>query len=255
MSQPAELSLAELRTRIRIVLAEPRLPANIGAAARAMKNFGLADLWLIQPPQDRDGQGLALAHGAEDVYENAHRVYALEEALDGVQVVIGTTARLGGGWRADPLTPREAAPFILSRATANTVAILFGSEDRGLSNREVDYCQALISIPTDSAHRSLNLAQAVLLIGYELFVAARPQGEADLELAPAKHVDAFLSDFADALTRINFLRPGNPDYWMMSFRRLFGRTGLTTPEVNLLRGVVRQMRWAAGQAGLTARDE
>lgn len=254
MNQPANPSPAELRARVRIVLAEPRLPANIGAAARAMKNFGLADLWLIQPPQDRDGQGLALAHGAEDIYQNAHCVYTLEEALDDVQVVIGTTARLGGGWRADPFTPREAAPFILSRATNNRVAILFGSEDRGLSNREVDYCQALISIPTDSAHRSLNLAQAVLLIGYELFIAARPQADEDLELAPAKHIDAFLTDFADALTRINFLRPGNPDYWMMSFRRLFGRTGLTNPEVNLLRGVVRQIRWAAGQANLNPRE-
>ncbi|RJO70324.1 MAG: RNA methyltransferase [Myxococcales bacterium] len=238
--------LESVENLISIVLVEPLFPMNIGAVCRAMKNFGLFDLRLVHPPLDRKNEAMKMAHGATEILENARKVFTLDEALDDVSYVIGATARLGG-WRARASTPRVAAPEILRIAQTNRVAILFGAEDRGLANDAIARCQMLLTIPASRAHRSLNIAQAVLLVGYELFVADLPDVPAPPAYAPAAAVEAMFDDLADALDRIHFLRPGKSEYWMLAFKRLFGRTGLTPEEVNLMRGVCRQIRWVVSR--------
>jgi tRNA/rRNA methyltransferase len=236
------MSIASL-SNLAIVLVNPLIPENIGAACRAMKNMGLSDLRLVHPPLDRGEDARKLAHGAEDILDGARRVFTVDEALDDVQFVVGTTARLGG-WRQNPVSPRNAAPELAELLdNGNKVAILFGSEDRGLSNEAIRLCQMLISIPTSREHSSLNLAQAVLLIGYELFTCANPGKTRQPKLALHAHVEAMFDELSEALEMIHFLKPGNPDYWMMAFKRLFGRVHLETREVNMLRGVCRQIRW------------
>lgn len=231
---------------ISIVLVHPQLPANIGAACRAMKNMGLSDLRLVHPPLDRKEQAQKLAHGAGDILESARRVFTLEEALDDIQYVVGTTARLGG-WRHQIKAPRSASGEILSVARENRVAILFGAEDYGLPNDIIKHCQMLISIPTSKKQNSLNLAQAVLLIGYELRLGEFPGEASSLKLANSKNVEDMFSELSQALELINFMRPGNPDYWMQAFKRLFARSGLTEREVNMFRGICRQVRWMNGR--------
>ncbi len=236
-----------LLDRIAVVLVEPLYPGNVGSTARAMKNFGLRDLRLVHPPLDRGNEARRMACGSLDILDNARQVFTLDEALDDIEVVVGTTARLGG-WRHSVRTPRQAAPDILELAQNNRVALLFGSEDRGLSNEFIQRCQILLNIPSSPAQSSLNLSHAVLLVCYELF-SRRFSGEAHTpRLAPAERVEDMYRDLMDALTRINFLRPGNPEYWIMAFRRLLGRTGLTEKEVNLFRGICRQIRWVHGLA-------
>lgn len=237
-----------------IILVQPLNAGNIGSAARAMKNMGLTKLRLVHPPLDRKEEAKKLAHGAEEILEEAMRVFTLEEALDGIHYVIGTTARLGG-WRAQSATPKRAASEILSVARTNKTAILFGSEDRGLSNDHIKHCQMLLHIPCHKSHTSLNLAQAVLLVAYELFQGELGQMPLKPRYAKAEHWDAMFEDLRDALQRINFLRPGNPDYWMMAFKRLFGRTGLTEREINMVRGVCRQIRWIHSKTDLAKREE
>ena len=228
---------------ITIILVEPLHPGNIGAACRAMKNMGLGRLKLVHPPLDRNNDALKMAHGAEDILENATRYLTLGEALADIQYVIGATARLGG-WREQALPPREAAEDILHIASSgNRVAILFGSEDRGLSNEHIKHCQRLISIPSSPEQRSLNLAQSVLIVAYELFLATLGKLPPGPKLAGAGHVEAMFEDLTEALRLIDFLKPGNPDYWVMSIKRVFGRSGLSEKEVNMFRGICRQIRW------------
>ncbi len=245
---------ASLRDRITIVLVEPLFAGNIGSACRAMKNMGLHDLRMVHPPLDRKEEASRMAHGALDVLENARRVFTLEEALEDVQFVVGTTARLGG-WREQIQTPRQAAGKIMEIAASNKVAILFGSEDRGLSNEAIKRCNMLISVPTSKQQRSLNLAQAVLLIAYELYITEFEGTAKSPGLAASNQVEGMFQDLSEALELIHFLRPGNPEYWMMAFKRLFGRSGLTTPEVNMLRGVCRQIRWVHSLVDQSIWDE
>ncbi len=225
------------------VLVHPQTPGNIGSAARAMKNMGLRNLRLVHPPLDRGGEAYNMAHGARDVLKEAQVFFDLDEALADCQMVIATTARLGG-WRFPPQNPRQAAPEILALAENSRIAILFGAEDRGLTNDQVMYAQRFLTIPTGSEMTSLNLSQAVLAIAYELFCGKPDPGPAKRPaLADQPQVHAMLDDLRDALQRIDFIRPGNPDYWMAAFRRMFGRTGLEAREVNLYRGIARQIRW------------
>ena len=234
----------EALKNIVIVLVEPLYPGNIGQTARAMKNFSLSDLRLVHPPLDREGDAYRMAHGARDVLKNAMRTFTLEEAVADCGYIVGTTARLGG-WRQETATPRASAGRILEIARKNKTAILFGSEDRGLSNESIKMCRSLLTIPTGE-FSSLNIAQAVLLISYEIFSASAATPAVRVpKLAPAPNVERMVDDLRDSLILIDFLKPGNPDYWMQAFKRIFGRNGLETREVNLWHGVARQIRWAA----------
>ena len=153
---------------ITIILVSPQYAGNIGSVCRAMKNMGLTRLILVSPEQDPlSAEARMMATSAKDILQKAKIFSSLEDALQGFRWIAGTSARKGIN-RGPFISPREICPEIIQHARSIPVAILFGPEDRGLTNRELDPCHALISIPTHPGLSSLNLAQAVMLVGYEL---------------------------------------------------------------------------------------
>jgi TrmH family RNA methyltransferase len=229
--------------RVTIVLVRPSRPANVAAACRAMKNMGLRRLRIVDPPEGLDDwDARAPAYKAWDVLDGAERAASLSEAVAESTLVVGTTGRgdVAGTW-----TPRQLAGEAESRAAGGGLAVVFGPESSGLTSLELGLCHALVHVPTDPAQPSLNLAQAVLLLAYELRVAAGgdepPVGD---ERAAAGDIEQALQELRGALLDIGYLDPLNPDHILIELRRLAARAGPTSREVNLLRGLARQMSWA-----------
>lgn len=225
---------------VRIVLSHTSHAGNIGGAARAMKNMGLRDLRLVAPTADYGGEvARARSAGAEEVLAKAIVSSDLDAALAGCALVIGTSARERAiAWPA--LTPREAA-LELVRAGPGSAALLFGCERSGLSNEELDRCAAVVTIPTDPAFASLNLAAAVQIMAYELYQAAMDpvSGEPGAEpCASNEEVQAMYRHLEQVLIEIAFLDPENPRKLMRRLMRLFNRTHLDQNEVNILRGIL-----------------
>ena len=239
---------------VAVVLVRPRFPENIGAAARACANFGCPRLVLVAPERWEEDKALPLAtpKGA-DILRRMEIFDDLAAALAGCTYAFGTTARTGG-WRRGLLTPAAAGAETAARlAEGGKVALVFGSEDRGLSNAEVELCQGLVNIPTVPEASSLNLAQAVLLVLYEAAQASRarpyaPGGRSKDRLATHAEQELLFAALQETLGEINYLRPGKPDYWMLPVRRLLGRLTLRRGEFNLLMGVCRQVRGMAARA-------
>jgi tRNA/rRNA methyltransferase len=237
------------------VLFKPQSAGNIGAAARAIKNMGFDDLRLVAPgPHSRTNnrEAVAMAVHAGDVLAGAKTLPDLASALADCSISVGTTSRRGGyRGRAEPLRPLAAELDALSRS--NKIALVFGREDRGLTNREIKLCNRLITIPTAPEYPSLNLAQAVMVVAYELMMASNTSAAAStatagvrrITAAPALKSEAMLSRMTDALVSIGFISDENPDHIMLALREILGRSGLTAREVKILNGMARQMRWVA----------
>ncbi|MDY6824924.1 MAG: RNA methyltransferase [Thermodesulfobacteriota bacterium] len=228
---------------IAIVLVRPRFPENIGACCRAMNNMGL-DRLIVVSPADFDLRRIEkmAIHSSAHVVEKIAVYDDLETALADFTFIAGTTARMGRQ-RQMVITPRQFAAEMQTVAPENNTAILFGPEDRGLDNDAIRYCHRLIHIPT-SEFASLNLAQAVMVICYELFVAGAHSGKAfSPRFAEHHELEGMYGHLKDALIKIDFINPENPDYWMNNFRRFFARIGLTAKEVRLIRGICRQINW------------
>jgi len=228
---------------IRVVLVEPRGSGNIGSVARAMKNMGATDLALVGGGRTRSFWARAMAVHAGDIMERARRFATLREAVADCGLVIGTTCR-GGLYRGHSLPLRELAPKMVATARRAKVALVFGPENHGLSNRDLSHCQWLLSIPSHPDYVSLNVAQAAMVCLYELFVAA--QGEVPREgaaRAPAELVEILFDRMRRVLLKIGFLDPQNPDHILLALRRLFGRAGLEERDVNILNGLFRQVEW------------
>jgi tRNA/rRNA methyltransferase len=238
--------------RIAIVLVEPREPGNIGAAARAMANMGLSRLVLVRPADHRGADASKMALAAKPLLDAAVVVDDLAQALAGIGFVAGTTRRTGAG-RRGRITPRQLAAEVPALAAANDVAILFGREDSGLTNEELQYCQRLVTIPSSRGFGSLNLAQSVLAVAYELFVAAGAPapagGAAPARRAPGADLEGLFAQMERVLLTIGYLDPANPAHMMRVFRRLLGRAGLDAREVRALRGIFRQVDWYVGSQG------
>jgi tRNA/rRNA methyltransferase len=228
---------------ISIVLQQPRYSENIGAAARAMRNMGIRQLVIVDPQNFDLSKALKLAtHFASDIIEKSKFYPDLKEALSSFNYVVGTTARLGGQ-RQVVHTPLTLARNLIPISVKNRIAILFGPEDKGLSNEDIRYCQALVNIPT-TEFSSLNLAQSVMILCYEIFIAG---GEANEEFTPrmaSRHeLDGMYDQLKDILVRISYINSENPDYWLNHFRRFFTRLQLRAKEVNIIRGLCRQVDW------------
>ena len=232
---------------VRIVLVRPRGSANVGAAARAMKNMGVGELTLVRPAVRRFAAAEAMAVHARDLVRGARIVPTVAEAVGDCAVVVGTTCRDGPYRTADD--PEELAPDLHAAAAHAPVAILFGPEDHGLTNEDLRVCQRLLRIETSAAYASLNLAQAVLLVCAGLRRAARSGGRGPRRVtpAPAADVQRMYQHLQRALLSIGFLHPQNPDHIMFALRRLFGRTELEEHEVRILLGMARQIAWAGQQ--------
>ena len=228
---------------ISIVLQRPRYPENIGAAARAMRNMGLRRLIVVEPENFDLIKVLKMAtHGAADIVKGIEVARNLSEALAPFQYIVGTTARLGKQ-RQVVNSPAKMARQLISVARENRVAVLFGPEDRGLSNEDIRYCHSLVNIPS-AEFSSLNLAQAVMVLCYELFLSGREEGEDFMPRLAARHeLEGMYAQLKEILVRIDFIKPDNPDYWMDNLRRFFNRLPLRAKEVNIIRGICRQMDW------------
>ncbi|MDY6832925.1 MAG: RNA methyltransferase [Thermodesulfobacteriota bacterium] len=229
---------------ITIILVRPRIPENIGACCRAMKNMGLSRLKVVAPEAWDPVRIMKTAtHACRDVVEKIEICGDTATAVSPFSYIAGTTARMGRQ-RQMVLSPGGFAEKAVTLCRENPVAVMFGPEDRGLENDDLQYCHNLVHIPT-SEFSSLNLAQAVLVICYELFGAARPpdQDHFSPRLASSFELEGMYDQMKEVLLAIDFLRPDNPDYWMNNFRRFASRVGLTAKEVKLIRGVCRQVNW------------
>jgi TrmH family RNA methyltransferase len=240
--------------RIRIVLVATSHAGNIGAAVRAMKTMGLARLVLVAPLNFPDAEATARAVGAEDLLQTAQVCASLDEAIRDCSFVIGTSARSRRiAWPT--LAPDAAAARVLQEAETNEVAILFGRERTGLTNEELDRCQALVHIPTDPDFSSLNLAAAVQIVAYELrrsllgaTVSLKPAEESLGEpLASAAEVQRFYEHLEQVMTETGFLDPENPKLLMRRLMRLYNRARLSTNEVNILRGILTAVQRPHGK--------
>jgi len=232
--------------RIRIVLVQPSHGGNIGGCARAMKNMGLTRLVLVAPEDFPGEEASARAAGADDVLSQAQVCVTLDEAIADCHLVIGASARERRiAWPM--LAPDEAARRVAEAANIQEVAVLFGRERTGLTNDELDRCQALVNIPANPEFSSLNLACAVQVITYEIRRAIEtgavevPGNTADLlgePLASSAEVQRFYQHLDQVMVESGFLDPNNPRLLTRRIRRLFNRVEMTSNEVNILRGIL-----------------
>ncbi len=227
--------------QIRIVLVNTSHPGNIGSAARAMKTMGLRDLYLVSPLFFPDHKADELATGATDILQKAKVVSTLEEAISDCTLVVGTSARV----RSVPwplMAPREMAERISQESTESKIAIVFGREQSGLTNEELQRCHFHVQIPADAEYSSLNIAAAVQVIAYELRVASLAQETQpevwDYPLANADEVEMFFEHLQTVLVKIEFLKLSAPRKLMTRMRRLFLRARPDTMEMNMLRGML-----------------
>jgi TrmH family RNA methyltransferase len=225
---------------IRVVLARPSHPGNIGAAMRAMKTMGLSQLVLVNPAVFPNSQADAMAAGATDLLAQARVCATLEEALADTTLVLGVSARRRD-IVADVLTPPEAATRLLTEAQAAPVALVFGNETSGMSNEELSLCQGLVTIAANPEYSSLNLAAAVQVLSYEIRQAWLNHASwpaVELDAATGDEVERFYAHLETALLELDFLNHGSPGKLMLKLRWLFARTRLAKEEVNILRGIL-----------------
>lgn len=232
---------------IAIVLVEPQIPENIGSAARAMNNMGITRLILVNPRNCDLSRVLKMATGNSiDIVEEMEVYDGLKEALGPFEYVVGTTARTGAQ-RPAMTEPRRLALDLSAISRNNRIAILFGPEDRGLSNGHLRYCHTIATIPT-SRFSSVNLAQAVMILCYEVFLAGQEPASISVpRLANKFELEGMYDHLKDVLQKIGFINPQNPEHWMLNVRRFLSRFPLRAREVRVVRGVCRQIDWYTEQ--------
>lgn len=251
-NRSCENAAAMAESSLRVVLVRPKSAGNVGSVARAMKNFGCEDLVLVAPRRFRRFAADAMAVHGRDVLDAMRTVPTLGEAVADCGWVVGTTCR-PGLYRKRARTPRDIAGEIRSVAAKNRVALVFGPEDTGLANDELAHCHELVTIPTDPAYASLNLAQAVLLCLYEVRLAERP-ARAEGALATSARIELMFDKLREALLAIGFLPENNPEHILFALRRIFGRSRLEERDVRIWLGVARQIEWfASGGRDVLAR--
>lgn len=229
-------------SRVIIVLVEPTHPGNIGATARAMKNMGLTRLHLVSPLRFPSADATSRASGADDLLETAILYPSLDEAIADCQLVVGASARL----REIPwpeITLKACADLVAQQSVGAEIAILFGREHSGLTNQELDRCQYILTIPCNPEFSSLNIAAAVQIVTYELFVKATTatalqQSANPSEYATAAELELFYEHLYQALNTIGFIHPDKPRSIMRRIRRLYTRTRLEKKEIDILRGIL-----------------
>jgi len=236
--------MSSILGNIDIILVRTTHPGNIGSAARAMKNMGLTQLILVDPQYFPHPDATALAAGAEDVLENAIIVESLPDALKDYDLILGTSCRDRHlTWPS--MDARECGQYLQSNQQYKKAAILFGSERTGLTNEELQHCSYQIHIPTNPEYDSLNLAQAVQVICYELRMAGeveQPKETANQKLATHEELQGYYEHLEQTLLDIGYLKPDRPRYLMKHLRRLYNRAQPTTDEINILRGILKNMR-------------
>ena len=229
-------------SRIAIVLDHPKDVVNIGGVIRVMKNFGLSDLRLVNPDEFDPYRLEGIAHRTQDLIESAGTFDSLDDAIADATFVVGTTARARTAGRSYS-TVGDLAPAIASRTVDGTVAILFGREDRGLTNEDLDRCHAVSIIPTNPDYSSLNLAQAALVMAYEVFLAIdggameMPRGRRATRPPTSGELEETFGAIADGLAAIDFYKARKPEAVMRTLRTIISRAEPDLREARLLAAV------------------
>jgi TrmH family RNA methyltransferase len=227
-----------LLDNISIVLVDTKTPANIGAVARCMMNTGLSRLILVDPPIDRNEDALRLAAGAGSILAEAQTYDSLDKAVADQHLVIGTT-RHRGKQRKNIRPPRVQAEQVVPLLAHNKAAFVFGNEVNGLTNRDLALCHELIAIPAADAFPSLNLSHAVMIVAYELFLAAGASPSvSQTALAAGADAEQFYRHLQQTLQDVGFLDKKQPERMMLSLRQLFAKARLSARDINILQGIL-----------------
>lgn len=241
--------MSEQYDNISIVMVNTSHPGNIGAAARAIKNMGLSRLVLIEPKDFPADMAVWRAAGAADVLESAKVVGTLDEAIAGCGLVVGTSAR-GRSIPWPLMTPRECGDRVWGEAAEHDVAILFGREDRGLTNEELQKCHYHVHIPSNPDYSSLNIGAAIQVICYEIRMSAltaaegKPLHLSEWDMPRANHeaLERYYVHLEETMVEVEFLDKSNPRQTMTRLRRLFNRIRLDEMELSILRGMLTSIQ-------------
>ncbi|MFT4927313.1 MAG: tRNA (cytidine32/uridine32-2'-O)-methyltransferase [Phenylobacterium sp.] len=229
----------------RIVLVNTSHTGNIGSVARAMKTMGISNLYLVNPVTAPDGKASALAAGATDILANATTVDTLEEAIADCTLVVGASAR-NRTWSWPMLDPRECAKKMLSESAEHKVALVFGRENNGLSNEELQLCNFHVCLPANPEYSSLNLAMAVQTLCYEIrmtWIEQENQYEKVEEEYPlSEDMAGFYQHLEQTLLQTGFIIDAHPGQVMMKLKRLFNRARVERQELNILRGILSSVQ-------------
>lgn len=239
----------ELLQRVRMVMVNTTHPGNIGAAARAMKNMGLSRLYLVDPKEFPAEKAVWRAAGAVDVLDKVVVVSTLEEAIADCALVVGTSAR-GRRIPWPMLNPRECGERVVAEASHHEIAVVFGREDRGLTNEELQKCNYHVHIPSNPEYGVLNVASALQVLCYEIRMAWLALDDAedkdktaqfdewDVPPADQEHMEHYFKHLEETLAQLNFLDPDNPRQTLTRIRRLYNRLRLDQMELAILRGML-----------------
>lgn len=225
--------------KVSIVLVEPKGAGNIGSVARVMHNTGIKKLILVNPVEYLNDEGFSMACNAGEILLKAEVHDTLEVAVQDINCLIGSTRRKGK-LRNPLFSLSDIVPKVVEQTQKSEVALIFGREDHGLNNEELELCDMLFEIPAHEDNASLNLSHAVFAVCYALFSAHIPTKSA-IELAPRDEVTKLFVHLEAVLGSIGYGEPGSEyllESIMHNFKRLFGRTGLMQKEVNMLRGIL-----------------
>ncbi len=227
---------------ISIILVRPRFPENIGSVARAMKNMGIHRLIVVDGCSPLHMNAYKLASGAEEILERAEEYPGLSEAIIGMDCVVGTTSRQGKE-RTPLLTPKELARRLIPISKKNFIGLVFGSEKEGLKNEELSLCHLYARIPSSESFPSLNLAQAVMVVCYELFQSSAETLNRSTKMASSEQLERMFAHMEKTLLDIGFLETDNPKRIMRTLRRLFGRSQMEERDVQILQGIWSRVDW------------
>jgi tRNA/rRNA methyltransferase len=225
---------------ISILLVRPKFHENVGSVARAMKNMGLNHLVVVNGCSPLHPNAYKLASGAEDILERAEEFPTLKDAISEMGCVVGMTSR-GGKERNPHLTPESLAKKLIPLSLENSIGLAFGSEREGLTNEELSLCHLYVRIPSTDSFPSLNLAQAVMVVCYELFLASIAIPKQPIQLAHTEQVERMFEHMEKTLIHIGFLEFNHPKRVMRALRKLLGRSQMDEREVRILQGIWSQM--------------
>lgn len=237
----SKVDKSDMLDQIRIILVNTSHPGNIGSVARAMKTMGLKNLYLVEPQLFPHPKAVEMASGAADILDQAMVVPTIQDAIQDCHLVVGTSARM----RSVPwplFSPREMVEKLKQEPKESHIAIVFGREQSGLTNEELQLCNLHIQIPANPDYSSLNIAAAVQVVAYELRVAFQDTllfaNDWDYRLATSDEMERFFVHLEQALVKLDFLKPSAPRKLMARLRRLFLRVRPDVMEVNILRGIL-----------------
>ncbi|MDE2926969.1 MAG: RNA methyltransferase [Acidobacteriota bacterium] len=245
----------ELARRLSVVLVGTRNPGNIGSAARAMVNMGLCRLKLVRPVAEWGEEARMMASGALDRMDPIQVHTSFDESVAGVQVLVGTTSGRERRTHQPVYTPRRIAPLLKRHARTQEVALLFGPENRGLTDLQLSRCRYLVTVPSNDAFPVLNLAQAVMVLAYEINTCGEADRDVQPDLVTHGQRERMFRHMERVLIRIGFLSSSNPDHVMKAIRRFLGRADLSERDVRILRGIFSQVEWYERQGDRLPADQ